>query len=240
MIKKIFLKIFIISFFVLTSNSFAVVMPVFKQSASVTDITGDDIGGPADVTLSPDGTKIHFTNFTNETGFAFIRQFTLTTPFDISTMDTSSEVRLNLNAGSDDVGSFIQGHEFNSDGTKVFVISQNGTFNIHTLTTPYDISTCYYVEDINPDTDALALGSTAVGDRADVTRNHVQGVEINPAGTKIFLTFNDASGTKDGLKEFTLSTPFDITTMSLVKSAGISLETASNDNPDAIFFGLYG
>ena len=33
------------------------------------------------------------------------------------------------------------------------------------LTTPYDISTCYYVEDINPDTDALALGSTAVGDR---------------------------------------------------------------------------
>ena len=76
MIKKIFFKIFIISFFVLTSNSFAVVMPVFKQSASVTDITGDDIGGPADVTLSPDGTKIHFTNFTNETGFAFIRQFT--------------------------------------------------------------------------------------------------------------------------------------------------------------------
>ena len=64
----------------------------------------------------------------------------MTTPFDISTMDTSSEVRLNLNAGSDDVGSFIQGHEFNSDGTKVFVISQNGTFNIHTLTTPYDIS----------------------------------------------------------------------------------------------------
>ena len=108
------------------------------------------------------------------------------------------------------------------------------------LTTPYDISTCFYVEDINPDTDALALGSTAVGDRGDVTRNHVQGVEINPDGTKIFLTFNDASGTKDGLKEFTLSTPFDITTMSLVKSAGISLETAANDNPDAIFFGLNG
>ena len=63
MIKKIFLKIFIISFFVLTSNSFAVVMPVFKQSTSVTDVTGDPIGGPADVTFSPDGTKIHFTNF---------------------------------------------------------------------------------------------------------------------------------------------------------------------------------
>ena len=30
-----------IPFFVLTSNSFAVVMPVFKQSTSVTDVTGD-------------------------------------------------------------------------------------------------------------------------------------------------------------------------------------------------------
>ena len=73
-----------------------------------------------------------------------------------------------------------------------------------------------------------------MGDRGDVTRNHVQGVEINPAGTKIFLTFNDASGTKD-TKEFTLSTPFDITTMSLVK-AGISLETASNDNGMQFFW----
>ena len=54
MIKKIFFKIFIISFFVLTSYSFAVVMPVFKQSTSVTDVTGDPIGGPADVTFSPD------------------------------------------------------------------------------------------------------------------------------------------------------------------------------------------
>ena len=34
---------------------------------------------------------------------------------------------------------------------------------------------------------SLALGNTAVGDRGDVTRNHVQGVEINPAGTKICI-----------------------------------------------------
>ena len=118
----------------------AEVKPTFVQSFAVTDITGDDIGGPADVTLSPDGTKIHFTNFTNEAGFAFLRQFTLTTPFDISAIDTSSEVRLNLDAGSDDVGTFVQGHTFNNDGTKVFVIQQSGKLNIHTLTTPYDIS----------------------------------------------------------------------------------------------------
>ena len=136
------MRLLIILFLFLTLNTAKaeVVSPTFVQSFAVTDITGDDIGGPADVTLSPDGTKIHFTNFTNEAGFAFLRQFTLTTPFDISTIDTSSEVRLNLDDGSDDVGTFVQGHEFNNDGTKVFVISQNGKLNVHTLTTPYDIS----------------------------------------------------------------------------------------------------
>ena len=218
MIKKIFLKIFIISFFVLTSNSFAVVMPVFKQSASVTDITGDDIGGPADVTLSPDGTKIHFTNFTNETGFAFIRQFTLTTPFDISTMDTSSEVRLNLDAGSDDVGTFVQGHEFNSDGTKVFVISQNGTFNIHTLTTPYDISNFSQDADdgVSDYKTAFSAGDGDVRPR-DIT--------FNNDGTKMYFVDGGNNQIADGgVVEYDLSTPFVPSTATFVNELVVTNE----------------
>ena len=212
------MKIFIISFFVLTSNSFAVVMPVFKQSASVTDITGDDIGGPADVTLSPDGTKIHFTNFTNETGFAFIRQFTLTTPFDISTMDTSSEVRLNLDAGSDDVGTFVQGHEFNSDGTKVFVISQNGTFNIHTLTTPYDISN--FSQDAD---DGVSDYKTAfsAGD-GDV---RPRDIKFNNDGTKMyFVDGGDNEIADGGVVEYDLSTPFVPSTATFVNELVVTSE----------------
>ncbi len=218
MIKKIFLKIFIISFFVLTSKSFAVVMPVFKQSASVTDITGDDIGGPADVTLSPDGTKIHFTNFTNETGFAFIRQFTLTTPFDISTMDTSSEVRLNLDAGSDDVGTFVQGHEFNSDGTKVFVISQNGTFNIHTLTTPYDISNFSQDADdgVSDYKTAFSAGDGDVRPR-DIT--------FNNDGTKMYFVDGGNNQIADGgVVEYDLSTPFVPSTATFVNELVVTNE----------------
>ena len=218
MIKKIFFKIFIISFFVLPSNSFAVVMPVFKQSASVTDITGDDIGGPADVTLSPDGTKIHFTNFTNETGFAFIRQFTLTTPFDISTMDTSSEVRLNLDAGSDDVGTFVQGHEFNSDGTKVFVISQNGTFNIHTLTTPYDISNFSQDADdgVSDYKTAFSAGDGDVRPR-DIT--------FNNDGTKMYFVDGGNNQIADGgVVEYDLSTPFVPSTATFVNELVVTNE----------------
>ena len=212
------MKIFIISFFVLTSNSFAVVMPVFKQSASVTDITGDDIGGPADVTLSPDGTKIHFTNFTNETGFAFIRQFTLTTPFDISTMDTSSEVRLNLDAGSDDVGTFVQGHEFNSDGTKVFVISQNGTFNIHTLTTPYDISNFSQDADdgVSDYKTAFSAGDGDVRPR-DIT--------FNNDGTKMYFVDGGNNQIADGgVVEYDLSTPFVPSTATFVNELVVTNE----------------
>ena len=201
MISRLFLKIFIISFFVLTSNSFAVVMPVFKQSAAVTDITGDAIGGPADVTFSPDGTKIHFTNFSNNAGFAFLRQFTLTTPFDISTMDTSSEVRLDLNAGSDDLGSFIQGHAFNSDGTKVIAISSNGPLNIHTLTTPYDISDSSQEAD-----DGINyVAGIGGGDGTVASRD----IEFNNDGTKMYLLDggNDASG-DGGVVEYNLGTAF--------------------------------
>ena len=86
--KITYVLILFLFVFQFTNLKAEAVSPTFVQSFAVTDITGDDIGGPADVTLSPDGTKIHFTNFTNEAGFAFLRQFTLTTPFDISTIDT--------------------------------------------------------------------------------------------------------------------------------------------------------
>ena len=106
MIKKIFLKVLIILFFLLISKSFAVVLPVFKQSTLVPDLSGDGVGGPGDVTLSPDGTKIHFTNFTNDSKPATLdklRQFTLSKPFDISTLDTATEVQIDLDAGSDEI-----------------------------------------------------------------------------------------------------------------------------------------
>ena len=206
------------------------------------------------VVFNNDGSKmfISFQATTGNANFGYINEYNLSTPYDISTHTYAGDDErcdLDVEAGAAGVDPKTIGDlAISTDGLKVFFVrrSTNGAnpdmdrLYRYDLTTPYDISTCFYVEDINPDTDALALGSTAVGDRGDVTRNHVQGVEINPDGTKIFLTFNDASGTKDGLKEYTLSTPFDITTMSLVKNAGISLETAANDNPDAIFFGLNG
>jgi len=206
------MRLLIILFLFLTLNTAKaeVVSPTFVQSFAVTDITGDDIGGPADVTLSPDGTKIHFTNFTNEAGFAFLRQFTLTTPFDISTIDTSSEVQLNLDGGSDDVGTFVQGHEFNNDGTKVFVISQNGKLNVHTLTTPYDISeTSQDADDgVGDYRTAFSAGDGDVRSR-DIT--------FNNDGTKMYFIDGGNNQIGDGgVVEYDLSTPFVPSTATFV------------------------
>ena len=60
------------------------------------------------------------------------------------------------------------------------------------LTSPYDISTCFYVsETTNLDSMALQNGSRAgtrgSGDiQANKTKNRVQGIEFNETGTKLF------------------------------------------------------
>ena len=132
---------------------------------------------------------------------------------------------------------------FSSDGLKIFILSRaNGSNNDrlyrYDLTIAYDVSACAFVKDVDPDTDALA--GTSFGGRPDKSRYHVQGVEINPDGTKIFLVFNDVNGEGDGVKEYNLSTPYDVATMSLVTSGGIHLSGAEGFNPDAIFVVLNG
>ena len=197
-------------------------MPVFKQSTPVPDITNDAIGGPGDVTFSADGTKIHFTNFTNEnasTSYHKLRQFTLTTPFDISTLDTATEVQIDLNAGSDDLGDFVQGHEFNNDGTKVIVIQQGGKLNIHTLTTPYDIS------DFSQDADDGVNYRTAFVGSAVDDDIRSRDITFNNDGTKMYLIDGGDNNIGDGgVIEYDLSTPFVPSTATFVNELVVSGE----------------
>ena len=118
----------------LTVSKAADVLPTYVRSATAIDGGGQPIG----IELNPDGTKVFFARFASG---ASLYQYTLTTPFDISTIDTSTEVTLNLNAGSDDLDSTdVEGFTFNGDGTKVYAIDFTGHMNVHTLSTPYDFS----------------------------------------------------------------------------------------------------
>ena len=120
----------------ITNLKAEVIKPTFVQSFSLVG----EVRDPSDVDLSPDGTKIFFGEFRNgTTGTPQMRQYTLTTPFDISTLDLSSNVGFSVNGGADAI-SGVQGYSFNNDGTKVVAVDTDRKMNVHTLEKPYDFS----------------------------------------------------------------------------------------------------
>ena len=166
----------------------------------------------------------------------FIIEYNLSTPFDISAATYAGDAqRCELGTAATLDPANIGDMVFSSDGLKMFFVQRalNDNDNDdriyrYDLNKPYDISTCEYVADVNPDfrettydisttiSDPWRFGD--LGSRGEVDDHHVQGIEINPDGTKIFLSFNDNSSapTIDGIREYTLSTPYDLSTLSHV------------------------
>ena len=247
----LFKRILIIFFlFFPISNSFgAMVTEVDSDQAYSFLDGGGTING---IAFNSDGTKM-FVSRTSST--QFIIEYNLSTPFDISAATYAGDAaRCELGTAATLNPANIGDMVISSDGLKMFFVQRaiNNNDNSdriyrYDLTKPYDISTCEYVADVNPDfSDTSYDISTAVSDPwrfgnlghfNRVKRHHVQGIEINPDGTKIFLSFNDASGSLDGIREYTLSTPYDLSTLSHVENAGILL---TQSNPDAIFFSANG
>ena len=180
--------------FQFTNLKAEVVSPTFKSSKSLVGVVND----PSDVDFSPDGTKIFISGFSGLN----IKQFTVTTPFDITTIDTSSVVTLNLNSGDDNISTHMQGFAFNDDGTKIYSIANINSskgMSIHTLTTPYDLSTASQDTDdgINWDTYLDPLGGGARITQRDI--------EFNNDGTKMYLIH---AWLNETMIEYNLSTPF--------------------------------
>ena len=251
LIKKI-LIIFFLLFSI--SNSFGSV--TFNQTETFFDDGQDNING---LTFNNDGTKI-FIITSDGAGEDYVSEYTLSTPYDISTRSYAGDSeRCLLDAPADantDVAG-TQGAEqggdmaFSSDGLIMLTTNRgtSGGFNDFvlkfTLTTAYDVSTCSYDSVKYVDTDALQDGATDLDgttnlDRAAANKHYLSGIAIKPDGTKIFLNFNDASGTdkdKDSIKEYTLSTAFDLSTMTLETTA---IQLHVTNNPEGMSFSNNG
>ena len=113
------------------------------------------------------------------------------------------------------------------------------------LTSPYDISTCSFAQKTtNLDGDALQEGSQADaafgGTRpaGSDAKSRAQGVAINPDGTKLFVMMMMDGDGRERILEYNLSTPYDLTTISLITTAGIAL--TSSANPMSLFFSSNG
>gem|GEM_PF-2126801 len=140
---------------------------------------------PTDMLFNEDGTVLYVIGYSTD----FISQFNLTTPYDISTA-TFDAIALNVSGQEASPYTML----FNNDGTALYVMGTIGDdINEYTLSTPYDISTATF--------DAIAL--------------NVSGQEASPY-TMLFNNDGTAlyvMGTiGDDINEYTLSTPYDIST----------------------------
>ena len=248
-LKKIIL---VLLFLFSISNSFGA-MVTHSQTATVSVSAGGIVAG---VEFNNDGTKM-FTSYGQMNGTAFyIEEYNLSTPYDISTrVSAGDSERCELTGTVADNAFTIYDLEFSSDGMKFFILQRKAT-NFSSgdrvygfdLTSSYDVSTCALAtSQLALDTTALTNGSQA-GDfdhSTSANRHHrVQALEINNDGTKLFLTFMDNANSDVGARlfEYTLSTPYDVSTLSIVTTAGIELPPTTNGvtNPAGMRFSSDG
>ena len=167
---------------------------------------------PRSVWISPDGTILLF-----QTGAGTMQAATLSTPFDLSTLGAFSAVFMGTN--------FID-QFWSADGTRLWLYFTSGvpnTIREYAVPTPFDVSS------ILPN----AFTDVAQFDLApDLGGALLNSFQFSPDGRIIYGISNQGPGLNVGsLVQWTLSTPFDITTAgSFVQGIGVG-EAAEIANP---------
>lgn len=149
---------------------------------------------------SSDGTKLYL----NSAGD--IRQYTLSTPFNISTATYSGK-------SFSIAGTSAYGIDFSTDGGNLYLSSRAyGSMRQYTMSTPWDISTASYTtQSLNT---TIVTGSTVLQD-----------LSVATDGSAIFFAVQD--GTKLVYK-LSLSTPWDASTGTIsASSLSIASQTAA-------------
>ena len=204
LIKIIF--IIIISFYI-NLNVYA--EPVHKNDY---DVVGQ-VTTPTGVIFNPSGTKMYVTGFNGNSGR--VAQYSLSVPY-----STSSGVSLDANTITE-IAAVLerpQDIKFNSDGSKVLVLSTQSkvgdkdSIAIWSLGTPYDITT---------------ISSTKDSEHFLKIDNDPRGFDFNTDGTKMFIL----KATTDQIEQYDLTSPFDPSDITLKA-------TLSNPKGDGFHQGL--
>ena len=162
---------------------------------------------PYGIALNNNGTGMYTVGFDTDT----VYQYTLSTPYDVSTASYSSN---SLSVGSQDT--VPTANTFNADGTSLYVMgSTNNEIFQYTLSSAFDVSTGSYASK------SLDFSSQDT---------NASGFQFNADGTKCFIVGNSS----DKVHQYSLSTAYDISTAS---SDGVSFDLSSQDaNPFGLAF----
>ncbi len=204
---------FIIIFLLVNINAFGAVSG-FVDSKQVNQNI------PMAIAFNPSGTKMFVVGMSQNKIF----EFDLTTGFDVSTATKNSNVCSFVGLADDAVDI-----DFNSDGTKLFLVDVDGTgddehaieeFN---LTTAYDVSTCVHANEHFLDEFKLV------------------GIEFNASGTKLFIF--DETGGSSLIKQYSLNSPYNLSNPTLQKQSTGTIDTtyeAIEDSPKGFAFSSDG
>lgn len=172
---------------------------------SVSFDVSSQITGQQTIRFNGDGTKMYTNSFSGRT----IYEYDLGTPWVVSSAVYNS---VSLDTSSESTSS-LSGFSFSDNGSKLFVCKQvtnQGTTYRYDLSTPYDLSTA----------------SFATGQTFSIGNTEIQDVHVSADGLKIIALRGGASGY---LRDYTLSSAFDLTTA----SAGTTLSIDDEYSEDA-------
>jgi glutamine cyclotransferase len=128
--------------------------------------------------LKNDGTKMYLADYgLDGTGSPQIRQYSLSTPWDIS---TASYDNISLNCSAE-IPNRLESFFIKDDGTTLFAVTRADSTKIfqYNLSTPWDISTGNYTGHyLDYNTEPLTTGEQA------------RGIFVKPGGTKLYLINN--------------------------------------------------
>ena len=161
------------------------------KSIKGNDATSPVGGAPTGMVFNDDGTKVFVNNKDK-----VVYELDLDDPFDIKPLNLLREIDLSVH-----LPKTMRGMEFSDDGTKFFVITNDGTNNtndnkIHQfdLSTAYDVSSYAYVGyfDVNPwETDP-------------------QGIGFNDDGTRMYVLGTKGTGSAEAIHEFSVTPPYSV------------------------------
>lgn len=145
--------------------------------------------------FKPDGTKMFIVGNANKTVYAY----TLSTAWDLSTASYASN---SVSVSTQNTGILRNNLSFDPTGTKMYTlcaISGNSYIFQYTLSTAWDVST------VSSDGVSVLIQPPYSGTS---TESYINGMFFNPMGTKMYFLGTNGRA----VYEYSLSTPFDITT----------------------------
>ena len=163
--------------------------------------------------LKPDGTKYYL--MTLVSGAYHIYQFAFSTAFDVSTLSYESKT---ISTGGGDVTGFYIG----DDGDFIFVCRQARTITKHPLSTAYDISTV----DFSTTTQSLAASVFYNAHNRNDTDMAPRAIWFKSDGSIMYTLIRNLSatdGSQFNIAYYTLSTPWDLSTVSAVSAKSVYL-----------------